>query len=236
MDNDNLMQIRCKHCGAANTLPNLHCKQCGQPLDYEESERRLVEASRPRRPVTFWVKNAVGLLLVLAIVLALWPADLPRDTSGERIDGLRYTMQGQILVDALNRNVQTNLVIAERDINAFFQYQVRAADSGTSGMKARFQGAGVRFAPDAGTAWIRVERGPLALSSEFRFAAGPGGIRLLGAQVGHLPLPGPLGKLYAACQSDLFAKFQNESRILRHLESAELRDGELSLTTALRDN
>ena len=232
----NLMEIKCKKCGTVNTLPNLHCKNCGQPLDYEESERTLVDSSHTRRPVSFWVKNAIGLLLLLAIVLALCPTELPRDTSGEKIDGLRYTMQGQILVDALNRNVQTNLVIAERDINAFFQHQVRAADSDDSSMKARFHAAGVRFAPDAGTAWISVDRGPLTLSSEFRFAAGPGGLRLLGARVGHLPLPGPLGKLYAACQSDLFAKFQNESRVLRHLESAELRDGELSLTTALRDN
>ena len=232
---DNLMEIRCKKCGAVNTLPNLHCKQCGAPLDYEESEQRLIKASRPRIPVFFWIKTVIGLLLLLGIILALCPTELPRDTSGEKIDALRYTMQGQILIDALNRNVQTNLVIAERDVNAFFQHQVRAADTDASAMQARFRAAGVHFANDEGTAWISVDRGPLTLSSEFRFTAGPGGIRLLGARVGHLPLPGPLGTLYAACQSSLFAKFQNESRILRHLESAELRDGELSLTTALRD-
>ena len=228
-----LMEIKCRKCGTTNTLPNLHCKQCGAPLDYAESERRLNASAQRRLPLGKYMRNLLLLVVVAGLALLLWPETLVRDISGDRLDAKRYTMMGEILLNALNLNVQTNMVIAERDMNAFLAFQVRGANENSDGgaFSAQYRAAGVHFAEDAGTAWISMKRGPATISSEVFFSAGEGGLSVTGAKVGHLPLPGALGRLYAKTQSSLFAKFKNEGRILRNLESAQLQDGSLSLTT-----
>ena len=48
---------------------------------------------------------------------------------------------------------------------------------------------------------------------------------------GHLPLPGILGRLYAATQGGLFRQMKNESRILRNLDGVVVNAGSIDLLT-----
>ena len=235
-----LLEIKCARCGTVNTLPNLHCRHCGAPLDYAESERRLQAASRPRfssHALLGYAGWTLLLLLLLALVAALWPADLPRDTSGKPLDARRYTMMGHVLLDAIDHNLSTNLDIAERDVNAFFHYKVaaRASDPGEDlpFLSPAFRDAGVHFDQDAGAVWLKTARGPFSLTSEFRFVVAPDGtLAVTSARIGPLPLPGPLGRLYATTRTSLLDKFASESRILRSLSAAELRPGILSVSVS----
>lgn len=225
-----LTEITCRKCGTVNAIPALHCKSCGAPLDYDESEQRLVASARPRLHVGRWIRNLVLLLFLVTLALALWPADLPRDTSGQRIDATRYSMMGQILLDAIDRNASTNLPIAERDVNAFFKFNVTSPAS-DSPFSAQLKDAGVRFDTGTGAIWLLVGHGPLSLSTQIDFAPAPDGtLHVTGAKAGHLPLPGPLGRFYASLRAPLLQKFPNESRILRHLSSATLAPGTLTLS------
>lgn len=225
-----LTEITCRKCGTANSIPALHCKQCGAPLDYAESEQRLIASARPRLPIGRWIRSLVLLLFLVVIALAIWPSDLPRDTTGQRIDATRYTMMGHILLDALDRNASTNLPIAERDVNAFFKYHVTSPAS-DSPFAAQLKDAGVRFDTDTGAVWLLVKHGPLTLSTQIDFAPAPDGtLHVTSAKAGHLPLPGPLGRLYASLRAPLLQKFPNESRILRHISSATLTPGTLLLS------
>ena len=229
-------EIRCEKCGTDNRLPALHCRKCGAPLDYAKSERELLASGKKGAvEIAKTVLQFGVLFLLLGIAgLILWPTRPALDRSGEEIDARRYHMKGELLIDALNRGVARTEAIAARDMNAFFARQVK--DSGKGGaMAAKFCGAGVSFEDGRGMGWVEMARGPFRLSNEFHFRISEGNrIRVTGAKMGHLPLPGALGRVYTALKSNLFRPFPNEGRILRNLASAELRDGELELTTAGR--
>ena len=76
---------------------------------------------------------------------------------------------------------------------------------------------------------MAIRRGPLTLTTQFY--AKPEGSRMVvtGAKLGHLPLPGLVGRLFAGTQLGLFRQMKNESRILRNLDGASVNDGSIEL-------
>lgn len=230
-------EIRCGRCGTVNQLPALHCRKCGAPVDYGKSERELLASGKKSAGeiAALAIRFGVAFLLLAAVGLILWPTRPTLERGGEEIDARRYHLKGELLIDALNRGVARTETIAEGDMNEFFARRVK--DSGEGGaMAARFQGAGVAFDEGRGMAWLEVARGPFRLSNEFHFRISEGNrIRVTGVKVGHFPLPGLAGRTYAALKSNLFRPFPNEGRILRNLAAAELHEGEMTLTTAGRE-
>ena len=85
--------------------------------------------------------------------------------------------------------------------------------------------------PRRATVLVAICRGPFTFTGTFY--ARPKGARMVvtGAKMGHLPLPGFLGKIYAATQSGLFQQLNGEARILRNLDGVALDEGTLELTT-----
>ncbi len=225
------LTMRCAKCGALNRLPTAHCKVCGAKLDFDSAERQIAEVPKPtvQQKVQAAVKAAVAGVLLVVVLLMIWPAKLAR-TTGEEIDAKRYRLKTELLIDALNRETATTQTIEEKEINAHLRELV-AMQPAAGGMAAHLADAGVRLAVRRATVFVAIGRGPFTFTGTFY--ARPKGARMVvtGAKMGHLPLPGFLGKIYAATQSGLFQQLNGEARILRNLDGVALDEGTLELTT-----
>ncbi|MGD9611420.1 MAG: hypothetical protein AB7V22_00795 [Kiritimatiellia bacterium] len=226
---DNVLMMRCSQCGEMNRLPVVHCKKCGARLDFETAEQRMKSAAGPTPldQLRLAIKLGVAFVLLLLVLLMLWPAQMLR-TVGDEMDAKRYRLKGELLIEALNRNLPASQVIEEKEINAHLR-EVLAAQPARSGFAARLEDAGARFFPGRAEAFVAIARGPLTFSATFYLR--PRGAKLVvtGAKAGHLPLPGFLGKLYAFTQSGLFRQFKNESRIVRKLDGAVVSQESIEL-------
>ena len=228
---DNVLMMRCTKCGEMNRLPVVHCKKCGARLDFEAAEEKMktVGEPTPQERARRAAKAGIGVALLLAILLIVWPGKMAR-TTGDEMDAKRYRMKGELLLDALNRGMPGQQTIEEKDINAHLRELV-AAQPPRRGMAGRLEDAGARFIPGQAEIFVAVGRGPLTLTANFRARADGNRLAVTGAKVGHLPLPGILGRLYASTQGGLFRQMKNESRILRNLDGVVVNAGSIDLLT-----
>ena len=97
------------------------------------------------------------------------------------------------------------------------------------GMAAQLEDTGVVFGENRAEWLVLVRRGVLRFSVVYEAKAQGAELVLTGAKLGHLPLPGALGRLYAKTQERLFRPFGREARILANLDSLVIRDGEIEL-------
>ena len=229
---ENILMMRCTQCGEMNRLPVVHCKTCGARLDFETAEKQMIESAQPtlQDRIRNGCKLGLALAFLLAILLMIWPGRMTR-TYGEEIDAKRYRMKGELLIEALNRGLPASQVIEEKEINAHFREIVAAQPAARGGLASRVVDVGARFYPGRAEVFIAVKRGPFTFTGHFR--ARPQGAKLVvtGARAGHLPLPGLLGRAYAATTSGVFRQLKNESRILRNLDGVQVSDGTIELLT-----
>ena len=227
---DNALMMRCTKCGEMNRLPVVHCKRCGARLDFESAEKHMMDSSKPsaRERAQTAGKLAVVAVLALMLGLILWPGKMTR-TTGEAMDAKRYRMKCEILINAVNRGEPSSQVIAEGDINAHLRELLAAQPKATGGMSSSLKDIGARFFTGRAEVFVAIRRGPLTLTTQFY--AKPEGSRMVvtGAKLGHLPLPGLVGRLFAGTQLGLFRQMKNESRILRNLDGASVNDGSIEL-------
>ena len=218
---DNALMMRCTKCGEMNQLPVVHCKRCGARLDFETAEKHMLDSSKPsfHEQVQTGVKLAVVAILALMVGLILWPGKMTR-TTGEDMDAKRYRMKGEILIDAVNRGMPAQRVIEEAEINAHLKEVLAAQPKATGGMSASLKDIGARFFTGRAEVFVAIQRGPLTLTTHFYAKPQGSGMVVTGAKLGHLPLPGIVGRLFASTQLGLFRQMKNESRILRNLEGA----------------
>ncbi len=226
---DNNLMMRCSKCGEMNQLPVVHCKRCGAKLDFDAAEAQMQQAGLPTLQDRLRLAAKLGAIaaLLLAVLLILWPGRMTR-TVGEEIDGKRYRMKGEILIDMLNRGMPAVQMIEEKEINAHFQ-ELLAAQVKREGLAASLKDVGARFNAGRAEGFVAIKRGPLTLTAHFQAAVRGDRLVVTGAKAGHLPLPGILGRLYAKTQGGLFRQFKNESRVLRNLEGASIGDGTIEL-------
>lgn len=151
-------------------------------------------------------------------------------TTGEDIDAKRYRLKTELLIDALDRNVAAGQTIAANEINAYLRDLV-AVQPPARGFAARLEDAAVRFSAGQATAFVAIGRGPLTFTATIYAQAQGARLAVTGAQAGHLPLPGFLGRLYVRTQRGLFRQLENEARIARNLDKLAINDGALELAT-----
>lgn len=232
---ENMLDIRCPQCGEINRLPCVHCKRCGSKLDFDGAEQQM-KAWATSSPAGSLRRRIVrtGLLgvVLLIFVLALWPADLPRRKLGEPLDGKRFHMKMELLTDALNHSKPASQIVTEEEMNAWLAEVVRNQPT-TEGAKAQLMDSAVCFEVNRAQWLLLVKRGPMRFSAIYSAKANGSKLVLTGAKVGHLPLPGVLGSLYAATQDRIFRSpaCRPYGRILRNLDGLEVRDGEMELLT-----
>lgn len=227
---DNPMILVCKKCGESNRLPCVHCRKCGAKLDFDKAEATIKEEARGRGNGGRTVRSLVLLALVAVLALALWPSGLERRTTGEPIDAKRAEMKRDLLADALERGFPAAQSFTEAEINAWLA-RLPGMQEERGGMAAQLLDTAVEFGENRAQWLVLVKRGPFRISVVFEAKAQDSELVPTGARMGHLPLPGALGRLYIRSQERLFRPFAKESRILGHLDSLVIRDGEIELLT-----
>lgn len=225
---DKELMIRCQQCGEMNRLPVVHCKKCGAKLDFEAAEQQMLRAGEPTAAdqLRTGFKIALALALLAVVLLAIWPGGMTR-TTGDEMDARRYRMKGELLINALNNDLPASQVLTEAEMNAYCRELL--ANQPAPGKGAHLEDIGVRFMGGRAEAFVSIQRGPFTLTTQVM--AKPKGSRLvvIGARAGHLPLPGILGRLYAATRGNLLRQLKNESRILRHVEGVSIGEGTIEL-------
>ena len=77
----------------------------------------------------------MAFVLLLLVLLMLWPAQMLR-TIGDEMDAKRYRLKGELLIEALNRELPASQVIEEKEINAHLR-KIVAAQPAQSGFAAQ---------------------------------------------------------------------------------------------------
>lgn len=223
----------CKRCGEKNTLPRLHCRKCGAKLDFEAAEGELLgELARARSRRGTVLRSLLLLAFAAVLGLAVWPSGLERRETGAPVDAKRWEMKRALLLDALDRGFPAAQTVTEAELNAWLSRVVAAAaEEDRGGMSAQLLDTAVSFGENRACWLVLVRRGPVKFSVVYEAKADGAALALTGAKLGHLPLPGPLGRLYAKTQGKLFRPFGKEERILRNLDSLVIRDGEIEVLT-----
>lgn len=229
-DGDNPMVLVCRKCGEENRMPAVHCRKCGAKLDFDRAEAALKDEAREARRGGGAVRSLVLLALVAALALALWPSGLDRRATGAPIDAKRAEMKRDLLADALDRGFPASQTFTEAEINAWLA-RLPEAQEDRGGMAARLLDTAVEFGENRARWLVLVKRGPFRISVVFEAKAQGAELEPTGARMGHLPLPGALGRLYVRSQERLFRPFAKEQRILGRLDGLVIRDGEIELLT-----
>lgn len=225
---ENSMVLTCKKCGEPNRLPCVHCRKCGAKLDFDSAEEKIKEEARAgKRKGTGW-RPAVLLASAAVLGLALWPSGLARRATGSPVDAKRAEMKRELLADALERGFPASQAFTEAEINAWLA-RLPAAQEERGGLAAQLLDTAVEFGENRAQWLVLVKRGPFRISVVFEAKAKDSELVATGARMGHLPLPGALGRLYVRSQERLFRPFAKEARILARLDSLVIRDGEIEM-------
>ncbi len=235
MENPDLM-VRCAQCGEMNRLPTIHCKKCGAKMDFRSAEQKILGQEPPTWGERLRGMFKVALILVLgvALLLAIWPGQMIREV-GEAVDARRYRLKAELLVDSLDRGIPASQVITEMEINAFLREQV-AAQPAPQGWSAVLEDMGARFGEGRAELFVSIARGPVTLTTHLWAVPQGGGLVVQRARIGHLPLPGILGRMYARTRTgSLLEPFRNEARILRHLDGVLVESGSIEILVKAAD-
>lgn len=232
------MVLVCKKCGENNRMPRMHCQKCGAKLDFDSAEGELLgELAKARSRRGAVLRTLLLLAFVAVLGLAIWPSGLERREAGAAVDAKRWEMKRALLVDALDRGFPAAQTVTEAELNAWLSRVVAAAaEEDRGGISAQLLDTAVSFGENRACWLVLVRRGPVKFSVVYEAKADGPELVLTGAKLGHLPLPGPLGRLYAKTQGKLFRPFAKEARILRNLDSLVIRDGEIEVLTRARED
>lgn len=224
----NSMVLVCRKCGEKNRLPCVHCRKCGAKLDFDAAEEKLKDEVRSgKRGASGW-RTVVLVLFAVVLGLSLWPSGLGARDVGSELDAKRWEMKRALLLDALDRGMPAAQTVTEAELNAWLG-KLPGMQEEKGGMAAQLEDTGVVFDENRAEWLVLVRRGVLRFSVVYEAKAQGAELVLTGAKLGHLPLPGALGRLYAKTQSRLFRPFGREARILANLDSLVIRDGEIEL-------
>lgn len=233
-DGDNPMVLVCRKCGEENRMPAVHCRKCGAKLDFDAAEETVRgAAARAGRRGGSGFRSVLLVAFLAVLGLALWPSGLERRT-GTPVDAKRWEMKRALLLDALDRGVPAAQPLEEKEINAWLA-KLPAMQEERGGMAAELLDTAVAFSENRARWLVLVKRGALRFSVVYEAKAQGAELVPTGAKLGHLPLPGALGRLYAGTQGKLFRPFAAEARILRNLDSLVIRDGEIEVLTRARE-
>lgn len=227
---NNSMVLVCGKCGEKNRLPCVHCRKCGAKLDFGAAEERLKDEARSgKRGASGW-RTVLLVLFAVVLGLALWPSGIGERAAGSELDAKRWEMKRALLLDALDRGLPAAQTVTEAELNAWLG-KLPGMQEEKGGMAAQLLDTGVVFGENRAEWLVLVRRGVLRFSVVYEAKAQGAELVLTGAKLGHLPLPGALGRLYAKTQGRLFRPFGREARILENLDSLVIRTGEMEVLT-----
>lgn len=239
--------ITCKQCGATNRLGVLFCAQCGAKLDLTEKnvqksvkKERKREAREAGSSVTIlvrWLRWAVFALVLGGLVALFVPAGGAGEL-GERVDAERLDQKIDMLRAAILDMRAQQLVVFEREINAYLAEGVAGAVRPEGGLGFALEAIRVDLAEDGLTAWFQGRLGPLPLTYTVTGdgGAGPQGWAFVprSVSIGHFPVPKFLRGRVEKQLALVFAGMVEERQVLKRIVLWDPREDEVRVGTGGR--
>ena len=233
------MRIMCQKCDHLNELGHLFCTKCGTKLDLRHMAYDMEDEEDLEDNGSTWKAVGLAVLVIFLVIVGItvWPSgpyDADRSNEGvaSRIETSLSTLQ--LVGDRPGSEYTTIPAGEQKDANAWLANAVHK-QKGISSMSIQFKDDMICF---------RVNRllGPYSLSvmatpgihCSYEINLKPDGdkLKVAGARIGHLPLPGPAGRLVIPWFTSLFQPLSREQMIYKQLTGIKVEDGKLSLTVS----
>ena len=221
----------CLQCGSENTLGHVFCFRCGKKLEMAEpTAADLIGKKRPRV-----ASSLAGFVMLVVTVLAigtgigLWPEGDPLGRAPSKTGAKRVllALSGMRLPESAET---VGRAFRESDINAYLN-QLCAEELGVSGLS-------VELTPDRIRLRMRQDDKPwnilwITFHSTFTHdlvlkPVEGGRVEVVGAKIGHLPLPPAFAESTAQRFRDLF-EGEREMLVLKRVQEIELKDRAIAL-------
>lgn len=221
----------CLKCGAENALGRMFCFRCGKKLELGEPTAQDLKIKK-RSNVVANLSGIVLILLLLAgavIGLILWPQTDPLGRPPSRAGARQVSlalrgMHMSVGMESVGRNFR------ESDINAYLK-QIRIADLGLDALSVKLTADRIRIRLRQSNApwhvlWMTFHP---TLTRDVTLEPTQGGaVKVVGAQIGHLPLPVTFSESTAARFKALF-KGEREMLVFSRVQEIEVKDRDVFL-------
>ena len=222
----------CLHCSSENTLGRVFCFRCGKKLELAEPTAADLMIKKKRTNVA---SSLAGFVLLVTAVLAigtgirLWPEGDPLGLAPSKTGAKRVSLalRGMHLSEGADT---VGRAFRESDINAYLN-QLRAEELGVSGLS-------VELTPDRIRLRMRQDDKPwhilwMTFHPTFTYdlvlkPVEGGTVEVVGAKIGHLPLPSAFAESTAQRFRDLF-EGEREMLVLKRVQEIELKDRAIAL-------
>lgn len=230
-------EIHCPNCGARTPITSLFCVECGKKVEF--SKLKPEHLQEPDRRAIELVGKLVRLLLSILVfggaALALWPKPLEGEVGGE-VQARECRMKVVRLHDAAQNGISIPIVFSEEEINAYLQGIVQQTREGQTGRTpANLESVRVSLTEAEVIVHTAIRLQVLRITYRLQ---GPVDVGDAGAvfdvrraQLGHLPMPGPLRGWVAGRVAAILGGLDAERTILRQTERIQLRDQRIRITT-----
>ena len=228
------MKVSCNHCGAQNDLGRMFCMACGKRMTITRED--VTTARKEER--SFSLLSVLQPLIVLALLALMLSAFWPRPPFESAWTEKEKALAGPRVAARVNGLLMA--ARAKRTVKGSF-----TADELTLYLKNRETGPAQ---PDTLSVHMEGSRltvrqqafaGPFVLGGKrigpFRFSRDvtvePKGrvFEPRGGGFGHLPLPGPLGKLVSGAVAQAFTLNTAEQTIEKQITQISVQDGKLEI-------
>lgn len=185
----------CGKCNTQNQLGRVFCSSCGAKLDLSNMGSEAIGAFQKKSTLArfWWIAPAVlGVIILVNLVLALWPASRLIGAEGTRVGGRRVEQQLQAMLQAAPGQAILQ-EYTEKDINGYFQF-FKDGKVGFDSVRVSVQPNAVVVRTSSTLFKIPLGKKPLAMRLTYTVNAVPAGnqMHLVSASIGHLPALGPL--------------------------------------------
>lgn len=230
--------VTCGTCRHRNPLGRLYCAKCGARLEVTEQTVRPETGSLQRLGggLARLLRFAVALGLLFALVQVLRPLP-PQGQSGTVQHGMEFVQKVELLRYAVLERRGMTQEFTEPEINGHLaRVLADTPDRAAEGLlKFELQLINVRFVQGEVVTVMLSSWQSINLTYEVRVrpVRGEDGmtLELLGARLGHLPLPMPLARTVATRLAHVFSGMEDDKRLLDQLSALEVKDGVAVATT-----
>lgn len=229
--------VRCKSCGKSNDLNRMFCIKCGAKLDLSDV-KNMMNRQGSGGILARLVRMVVvaGLLGVLGLMV--WPMDFTGQ-AGTPADIRLYEAKRDRVLGAVRSGLPFTQVVTEAEINAYLDSILKgnARAQEPAMFEVRMSSAGFRFTAGQAVFFTEMNRGPIRVTCVLELVPGTGvrgeAMKVVRAQLGHLPLPAWAAALVSKRVAHVFSGMEAEWAILREATEVKVVDGKLAVRAGM---
>ncbi len=230
------MQTICQKCGHGNLLGHLFCVKCGVKLDLSHVDEDMEDevSSTSRATAIKSILMLIVILLVAVLGVAGWPQRAFDD--GKLDNGTPSRIENALVALNMvagrpNTTLTTTPPIEQLDANAWLasansSENIRSVSVSFKRNRLVYRTCLVLKSYEV---WVVVTP-KIPLTIDLVCKPENNSLKVAGAQVGHLPIPGPLAKYVAALVRKTFRASSREKTVFEGISEIKIDEGQLSVT------